>query len=99
VDEGSIERLFKSVLDDPDKDTEEVREVFSILVRATLRYRDHVLSSEGVVVTVGDVRAALRWLTPALATGNLPMNCSGRSLGLLKEWLAEMQKVSLSAVQ
>ena len=68
-----------------------VKRVFSILVQATLRYRDDLLASRGVTVTVDDVRTALKWLVPALATGELPRTDRWISLDLLKRWLEELK--------
>jgi len=66
--------------------------MFSFLIQSTLRYRDKMLSSKGVVVTVGDVRAALGWLIPALATGNMPETENKISMGLLDLWMDELKK-------
>jgi len=65
--------------------------MFSLLIQSTLRYRDEMLSSKGVVVTVGDVRAALGWLIPALATGNMP-ETANISMGLLDLWMDELRR-------
>jgi hypothetical protein len=91
MEEDEISRLFLSVLDQPSQDTEANREVFSILVKTTLRYRDHVLASSGIVVTVEDVRASLGWLVPALTTGRLPKTDNKLRLDLLKIWLDELR--------
>ncbi len=79
-----------SVLPDPRHDTDATRRVFSILVEATLRYRDDMLASKGTVVTVGDVRTSLSWLVPVLATGEIPETDNQISLGLLKLWIQEL---------
>jgi len=75
----------------PGQDTEANRQVFSILVRSTLQYRDKMLSSKGVTVTVEDVRAALDWLIPAIATGNMPETDNKIRLGLLQLWLKQLK--------
>ncbi len=79
--------------EDLGQDTDATRQVFSILIRATLKYRDDTLASRGVVVTVEDVRTSLNWLVPALATGNIPAIDNEVSLGLLKQWLSELKSV------
>jgi hypothetical protein len=43
-------------------------------------------------VTVGDVRAALAWLVPVLATGNMPKTDNKISLGLLYLWMDKLKK-------
>lgn len=79
-----------SVLEDPQQDSHNLREVFSIMIRTTLKYRDDMLAAKGVVVTVEDVRTSLQWLVPVLATGTLPKTDREVSLGLLKIWLEEV---------
>jgi len=80
------------VAQDPALDTEANRKIFSLLIQSTLRYRDEMLSSKGVVVTVGHVRTALGWLVPVLATGNMPETDNKISLGLLDLWMDELKK-------
>jgi hypothetical protein len=91
MDEGDIERLFLSVLEHASQDNDQVREVFATLIKSTLRYRDHMLESRGTVVTVEDVRTALGWLVPSLATGQLPKTDNKLQLDLLKIWLDELK--------
>ena len=81
-----------SVLEDPQQDSRNLREVFSIMIRTTLKYRDDMLAAKGVVVTVEDVRTSLQWLVPVLATGTLPKTDREVSLGLLKIWLEELSR-------
>jgi hypothetical protein len=90
VHETEIRKLFLSVLEYPGQDTDATRKVFSILVKSTLKYRDDMLASENIVVTVDDVRTCLGWLVPALATGNMPDTEDRVGLGLLKLWLEEL---------
>ncbi len=95
MDETDIQKLFKSVVEHPGQDTEATRQVFSILIKSTLKYRDDTLASEDIVVTVDDVRTCLGWLVPALATGNMPDTENRVGLGLLKLWLKELRDVEL----
>ncbi|UCF82965.1 MAG: hypothetical protein JSV50_17535 [Desulfobacteraceae bacterium] len=92
MDEKDIQKLFASVLEDPLQDTAAVRNVFSTLVSTTLKYRDDVLATRGVVVTVADVRTCLAWLVPVLATGTMPETTNKISLGLLRIWLDALVK-------
>ena len=91
MEERDIYRLFFSVLRHPAQNTDDVREVFSVLIRSTLRYRDHVLESKGIVITVEDVRTVLDWLVPSLSTGRLPETDDTIRLDLLKLWLDELK--------
>jgi len=91
---GDIEKLFLSVLGDSGQDTDAARRTFSILVRSTLEFRDRILASRDLVVTVEDVRASLEWLIPALADGHMPETESEIRLGLLNAWLKELTPLS-----
>ena len=66
MEDREIYKLFMSVAEHSGQKDDAAREVFSALVRSTLKYRDHVLESKGIVVTVEDVRVALGWLVPSL---------------------------------
>ena len=93
MEERDIYRLFLNVIEDSAQKTDAVRQVFSILIRSTLGYRDHMLESRGVVITVEDVRIALSWLVPALMTGHLPETDDKIRLDLLKLWLDELKNL------
>jgi len=93
MEERDIYRLFLNVVEDSAQNTDAVRQVFSILIRSTLRYRDHVLESRGVVITVEDVRITLSWLVPALMTGHLPVTDDEIRLDFLKLWLDELKNL------
>jgi hypothetical protein len=86
-----IYKLFLSVAEHSGQTDDATREVFSALVRTTLKYRDHVLESKGIVVTVEDVRVSLGWLVPSLKTGRLPDTDDKIKLDLLKIWLDELK--------
>lgn len=91
MDETTIQKLFMSALEHPGQNTDAIRHVFSVLVKATLKYRDDILASSGVVVTVEDVRTSLGWLIPALTTGELPETDNKMRLDLLRIWLKELK--------
>ena len=91
MDEKDIQDLFTSLLSDPAMDKAPVREVFSLLVKSTLQYRDDMLGSKGVVVTVEDVRTCLKWLVPALATGTLPDLGNEIQMNLLRVWIETLK--------
>lgn len=91
MEENDIEKLFLSVAENSDQATDEVRKVFSMLIKSTLKYRDDILASQGITVTVEDVRVALDWLVPALSSGILPSTEDKLRLDLLKLWLEELK--------
>jgi len=91
MEERDTYRLFLNVAKHSGQNTDAIRSVFSLLVRSTLRYRDIVLESKGIVVTVEDVRTVLGWLVPSLTTGQLPETDNKIRLDLLKIWLDELK--------
>lgn len=91
MEDKDLYKLFLSVAEHPDQNTEDIRKVFSILIRSTLRYRDLMLNTKGTVVTVEDVRAVLDWLIPSLSSGRLPVTDNTLRLDLLKIWLDELK--------
>ncbi|MCJ7596692.1 MAG: hypothetical protein MUO52_18165 [Desulfobacterales bacterium] len=93
MEEKEIYSLFLKVMEHPAQNTAPIREVFSTLIKTTLRYRDQVLESKGLTITVEDVRAVLGWLVPSLATGQLPQTDNKVRLDLLKIWLDEFKNL------
>ena len=93
MEDKDIYMLFSSVAERPARHDESVRKVFSSLIKSTLRYRDQMLKSRGIVITVEDVRTTLDWLIPSLKTGRLPETGDKKRLDLLKLWLDEMRSL------
>ena len=93
MEEKEIYSLFLKVMEHPAQNTAPIREVFSTLIKTTLRYRDQVLESKGLTITVEDVRAVLGWLVSSLATGQLPQTDNEVRLDLLKIWLDEFKNL------
>lgn len=94
MENDDIEKLFFHVLEDSGQNTDTNRQVFTILVKSTLEYRDRVLASIGVVVNVKDVRTSLDWLVSVLATGKMPASDNKISMDLLKIWLRELRSLN-----
>ena len=91
MDEKDIYILFSSIAENSARNDKSVREVFSTLIRTTLKYRDHILEAKGAVITVEDVRTVLDWLVPSMKTGRLPETKDKIKLDLLKLWLDELK--------
>jgi len=91
MEDKDIYMLFSNMLGDSPVANESVRQVFSMLVKSTLRYRDQMLESRGMVITVQDVRIALDYLVTSLKTGKLPEKVKKERLDLLKLWLDELR--------
>ena len=93
MEDKDIYMLFSDLVEKADQDNEPLKEVFKVLIKSTLRYRDNILKKKGVTVTVQDVRSALDWLVPALKTGRLPATDDKLRLDLLKIWLEELKLI------
>jgi hypothetical protein len=93
MEDRDLYELFLSVAEHSGQTDGATMEVFSALVRSTLKYRDHLLESKGITVTVEDVRIALGWLVPSLQTGRLPETDDKIRLDLLKIWLDELRNL------
>ncbi len=93
MEEKNIERLFLSVTEASESQTREVKDVFSVLVKSTLKYRDDMLTSKGIIITVEDVRATLEHLIPFLETGRLPGATDHVKSDLLKIWRDNLRKL------
>ncbi len=91
MEDKDLYKLFLRVAEHPAQNTEDIRKVFSILIRSTLRYRDQILESNGTLVTVEDVRVVLSWLVPCLASGRLPVTNNKIRLDLLKIWMDDLK--------
>jgi hypothetical protein len=91
MEDKDIYILFSSMLGNSPMANESVQQVFSMLVKSTLRYRDQMLESRGIVITVQDVRIALDCLVTSLKTGRLPEKVKKERLDLLKLWLDELR--------
>lgn len=93
MEEKDIERLFLSVADASKSQASEVKDVFSALVRSTLQYRDDMLASEGITITVEDVRVTLQHLIPFLETDRLPGTIDHVKSDLLKIWRDHLRRL------
>lgn len=91
MEEQDIEALFHRVAESASEKQEEVRKVFFTLIKTTLKYRDHLLDSNDITLTVEDVQTALEWLVSALNTGRLPVTENKIRLDLLKLWIDELK--------
>ena len=92
MEEKDIERLFLSVVESSESQTRELKDVFSVLVRSTLQYRDDILETEGTIITVEDVRVTLDYLVPFLETGRLPCSTDHVKSDLLKIWRDNLRR-------
>lgn len=96
MEDKDIYALFSNLVDEVEQNNEPLKSVFKILIKSTLAYRDNVLKTTGVVVTVEDVRAVLEWLAPTIKTGRLPVTDNKLRSDLLKLWLDELKMLTSS---
>ncbi len=87
MDKDGIQHLFEQILSESNGHDDSAQKFFSFLIKTTLNYRDEMLASKGIVVTVDHVKTSLKWLVPALATGNIPELDNQVSLDLLRTWI------------
>jgi hypothetical protein len=87
VHKTELETLFSTLAEEPETFPENGRKILGMLMAVTLEYRDQLLTTRGIIITVGDVRNALSLLVPSLATGNLPKMENALSAALLERWV------------
>ena len=86
MDESEIKKLFTRIKRNYGEVPSDVVEVLSILVATTLRYRDNLKSSLGLILTVEDVRITLDWLMKFMTSGQIPETNNAVRRDLLKIW-------------
>jgi hypothetical protein len=96
MEDHDIERLFSNVAQGSMDQRAEVRDVFAVLVRTTLQYRDDMLESKGLIITVEDVRVTLECLVPFIETGQLPETADKIKPDLLKMWKDALGRLGYS---
>jgi hypothetical protein len=84
---GSFRTLLSAALRELHTVPDDSREVYRILVKTTLSYRDMLREEKGKVLTVEDTRITLKMLRETLKTGILPKKEEKTRLDLLKLWL------------
>ena len=91
MDDAQINELFMKMADSIDGSVnEDVRAIFSLLVRSTLQYRDQLQGDLAITLTVEDVRACLDWLMEIMRTKRQPQTDNAVRVELLQRWLTEL---------
>ncbi|MCD6346664.1 MAG: hypothetical protein DRP47_11415 [Candidatus Zixiibacteriota bacterium] len=80
-----IIKLFQSQVQGQNHD--DPREVVSILLTETVRFRDKLKKETGEILTVADTRVALNILKHYLDTGSLPKDIRPRQKSLANVWI------------
>ena len=91
MDDQEVDKFFLKAAGRVVRHPPDVKNVFSILVSSTLRYRDWIKEEKGIVVTVEDVRVTLDWLLETIRTHQLPKTENRLRLDLLNIWLDEIR--------
>jgi len=86
-----IDYLLHKISEDPEKLPSEILEIFSILVKTTLDFRDRYLKEHGITVTVEDVKTALDWFIDFLRSGKLPKTDRLVRRELFEIWIRELE--------
>ncbi len=90
-DEDSINQLFEEVLQKMGKDIAPgTKEVFSLLVKETLKYRDGMVTRGEEPITSGEVEKALAIFQKTIETGVFPKAIPARIEPLLESWVAAL---------
>ena len=91
TDDQDIQRLFETVAKYFEKADEGARGMFAMLVKTALKYRDMLMHSTGVPLTVAETRAALDAFMEVLQTHRIPQNLDKRVHDLVILWLDELK--------
>jgi hypothetical protein len=90
-DEKDIKELFDRMASHFQDAHEGAREMFSMLVRTALKYRDIVAHSDGRPLEVGETREALTVFMEVLKTHKIPQGLDRRVHDLVIMWLEELK--------
>jgi hypothetical protein len=93
MNSSDIDLLLSRISENAEEVPAEVREVFSMLVKTTLDFRDRYLKEHGITVTVEDVKAALDWLLFFLKSGHHPKTNHLIRRELFETWIREIEEV------
>lgn len=89
--EDDIRELFERVSEHFEGADEGARGMFSMLVRTALAYRDTLVHSTGLPLTVGETRAALDAFMATLQSHRIPPGLDKRVKDLVILWLEEIR--------
>jgi len=90
--EEDIAELFERISRHFSGETDDgTREMFSMLVSTTLKYRDMLKHSTGKPLTVGETRSALDFFMQVLRTHRMPEGMDKRVKDLVVLWLEELK--------
>lgn len=89
--DNDIKELFEKIAGHFAEAGEDSREMFSMLVMTTLKYRDTLIKSTGIPITVGETREALGVFMETLKTHRIRAGIDKRVKDLVILWLEELK--------
>jgi len=91
TDDRDIQELFEKVAGHFEGADGGVQEMFSMLVKVTLKYRDMLVHSGGVPLNVVETKGALDAFMEVMQTHKIPQNLDKRVHDLVVLWLEEIK--------
>ncbi|MEW5909812.1 MAG: hypothetical protein AB1659_08435 [Thermodesulfobacteriota bacterium] len=87
-----IDHLLRLISEDPEKLPPEIRDIFTLLVKSTLEFRDRKHREFGIVLTVEDVKTALEWFMDFIRSGHLPKTDHLLRQELFEIWIRAIRR-------
>ncbi|MFH0799319.1 MAG: hypothetical protein V2A66_03960 [Pseudomonadota bacterium] len=94
TDDEDIQALFKRVEEHFEGADEGSRAMFAMLVRTALKYRDTLIHSTGIPLTVAETREALDSFMEVIRVHRIPAGLDRRVRDLVILWLEELKAKS-----
>lgn len=91
TEDDDIRALFEKVSEHFEGTDEGAQAMFQMLVATTLKYRDILMHSSGVALTVAETRAALDAFMETLKTHRIRPDIEKRIRDLVILWLEELR--------
>lgn len=90
-DDEDIRALFEKVAGHFEGADDSSRAMFSMLVKTALKYRDILMHSSGIALTVAETREALGVFMEVLKTHQIPQTVDKHIKDLVVLWLEELK--------
>lgn len=90
--DDDIQSVFDRIAKKFEHADDSAKEMFTMLVATTLRYRDQVVKAGGEALTVGETREALDAFMVVLKAHQIPEGLPPRVKELVMLWLEEIRR-------
>lgn len=94
MDQEDLRLFFGKMLKDEGYISSESFAVFGRLIRLTIQYRDRLLETENVTLTVDDTKQGIAIYLEALKTGRLAESIDPKIDRLVRLWLKEINHIT-----